>query len=92
LPGYVPFTVHADQSRITSRGAPEGGGAIIGRPLTPSPIAAFGRSVSIADSGMVRPAIALSPLRAPAAEAQAADRSLIASVHLTARAFLHRTA
>jgi len=77
-------------------GSPAGvrqrGGAIIGRLLTPSPIAAFGRSVSIADSGVVRPAIALSPLRAPAAEAQAANRSLIASVRLTARAFLHRTA
>ena len=41
----------------------------------------------------IRPAIATSlPLRASAAEAQAADRSLIASVRLSAPAFLHRTA
>ena len=41
----------------------------------------------------VRPAITTSfPLRAPAAEAQAADRSLIACVRLSARVFLHRTA
>ena len=39
----------------------------------------------------VRPAIAPSP-RSPTAEAQAADHSLITSVRLSARAFLHQTA